>query len=79
MYMPKKMASTKLGFALPFFVKFENVELPTIKSMVETGKNFKEFTIELNALLYNYPVEYFKKLISGENVNFQSQKLSQET
>ena len=38
----KKMASTKLGFALPFFIKIENVELPTIQSMVESGKNFDE-------------------------------------
>lgn len=39
-----------------------------------TGKN-KDFIIKLNALLYNYPVEYFKKLISGQNDNFKSQKL----
>ncbi len=38
----KKMASTKLGFALPFFIRFENIELPTIQSMVESEKNFEE-------------------------------------
>ena len=35
----KKVAFTKLGFALPFFIKFENIELPTIQSMVGIGKN----------------------------------------
>ena len=38
----KKMASTKLGFALPFFIKFEHIELPTIQAIVESGKNFDE-------------------------------------
>ena len=38
----KKMASTKLGFALPFFIRFENIELPTIQSMVESGENVEE-------------------------------------
>ena len=38
----KKMSSTKLGFALPFFIKIINVELPTIQSMVESGKNVEE-------------------------------------
>ena len=38
----KDMASTKLGFALPFFIKFENIELPTIQSMVESGKNIEK-------------------------------------
>ena len=38
----KKMASTKLGFALPFFIKIINVELPTIQSMVESEKNIGE-------------------------------------
>ena len=38
----KKMAATKLGFALPFFIKFENIELPTIQSMVESGENIEE-------------------------------------
>ena len=38
----KKMASTKLGFALPFFIKIINIELPTIQSMVESGKNIEE-------------------------------------
>ena len=38
----KKMASTKLGFALPFFIKIINVELPTIQSMVESGKNVEK-------------------------------------
>lgn len=46
----------------------------TYKFKGTTGKN-KDFIIKLNALLYNYPVEYFKKLISGENKNFNSQKL----
>jgi len=38
----KKMASTKLGFALPFFIKFENIELPTIQSMIEPGTSIEE-------------------------------------
>ena len=38
----KKMSSTKLGFALPFFIKIINFELPTIQSMVESGKNVEE-------------------------------------
>ena len=37
----KKKASTKSGFALPFFIGFENIELPTIDSMIEPG-NIKE-------------------------------------
>ena len=35
----KKMSSTKLGFALPFFIKFEHIELSTIQAIVESGKN----------------------------------------
>ncbi|MEC9423792.1 MAG: hypothetical protein VYC01_05555, partial [Nitrospinota bacterium] len=38
----KKMAITKLGFALPFFIKIENIELPTIESIVENGKKVEE-------------------------------------
>ena len=38
----KKVAFTKLGFALPFFIKFENIELPTIQSMVESEKIVEE-------------------------------------
>ena len=38
----KKMAATKFGFALPFFIKIENIELPTIQSMVESGENIEE-------------------------------------
>ena len=38
----KKMAFTKVGFALPFFIKIGNIELPTMESMVETGKNVEE-------------------------------------
>ena len=37
----KRMASTKLGFALPFFIKFKNIEFPTIQSMIESGKNIE--------------------------------------
>ena len=50
------------------------LSLLTYKMKGTNGKN-KDFIIKLNALLYNYPVEYFKKLISGENDNFKSQKL----
>tara|TARA_B100000686_G_scaffold288595_1_gene314816 strand:- start:724 stop:1317 length:594 start_codon:yes stop_codon:yes gene_type:complete len=45
----KNMASTKLGFALPFFINFENIELPTIESMIESGKNNQEGKINFNS------------------------------
>jgi len=64
-----------LGLTIGFRFLWNTIlSLLTYKFKGTNGKN-KDFIIKLNALLYNYPIEYFKKLISGENKNFNSQKL----
>jgi hypothetical protein len=32
------VSQTKLGFALPFFIKFESIELPTLESLIGTDE-----------------------------------------
>ena len=79
-------ALTRFWYKLPLFFLCLTIGLrflwnTILSSLTFTTNRFpvpdkiEEFIINLNALLYNYPVEYFKKIIYGKNNSFELQKL----
>lgn len=72
-----KLPLVFLGFTigLRFFWNTILSSLTFTTNRFPVPDKIKKFIIHLNALLYNYPVEYFKKIIYGKNNSFELQKL----